>query len=66
MEYKNIYDYIAKNMNNMHGDFSVTVTDISEREPDMLLVTIRPADFEGDTADFYMHADGREEYTTLV
>lgn len=66
MEYKNIYDYIAKNMNNMHGDFSVTVTDISEREPDMLLVTIRPADCEGDTADFYMHADGREEYTTLV
>ena len=23
MEYKNIYDYIAKNMDNMHGDFTV-------------------------------------------
>ena len=66
MEYKNIYDYIAKNMDNMHGDFTVSVTDISEKEPDMLLVTINPADLDGETADFYLHVDGREEYTTLV
>lgn len=66
MEYKNIYDYIAKNMESMHGDFTVTVTDVSEMEPDMLLATIHPSDRDGDTADFYLHADGREEYTTLV
>lgn len=64
MEYKNIYDYIAKNMDNMHGDFTVSVTDISEKEPDMLLVTIHPADRDGETADFYLYADGREEYAT--
>lgn len=66
MEYKNIYDYIAKNMDNMHGNFSVSVTDISEIEPDMIMFSIRPTDHNGDTADFYLHADGREEYTTLV
>ena len=26
MKYKNIYDYIAKNMNGQCGDFTVTVT----------------------------------------
>lgn len=65
MKYENIYDYIAKNLESMHGDFAVSVTDISEKEPDMLLATIHPADWDGDTADFYLHADGREEYTTL-
>ena len=38
------YDYIAKNMNGFCGDFTVTVTDVSEKEPDMLLATIHPAD----------------------
>lgn len=66
VKYENIYDYIAKNMDSMHGDFYVAVTDISEKEPDMLLLTIHPADRDGDTADFYLHADGREEYTTSV
>lgn len=66
VKYENIYDYIAKNMESMHGDFAVSVTDISEKEPNMLLATIHPADWDGDTADFYLHADGREEYTTLV
>ena len=66
MKYKNIYDYIAKNMNDQCGDFTVTVTDISEREQDLLLATIHHTDRDGDTADFYLHADGREEYTTLV
>lgn len=66
VKYENIYDYIAKNMESMHGDFAVSVTDISEKEPDMLLATIRPADRDGETADFYLYADGREEYTTLV
>ena len=64
-KYENIYDYIAKNMDNMHGVFSVAVTDISEKEPDMLLATIHPAGRDGDTADFYLHIDGREEYTQL-
>lgn len=66
VKYENIYDYIAKNMESMHGDFAVSVTDISEKEPDMLLATILPADRDGETADFYLYADGREEYTTLV
>ena len=66
VKYENIYDYIAKNMESMHGDFAVSVTDISEKESNMLLATIHPADWDGDTADFYLHADGREEYTTLV
>ena len=65
-KYKNIYDYIAKNMENTHEDFTVSVTDVSEKEPDMILITIHPADRDGETADFYLHADGREEYTTLV
>ena len=64
--YENIYDYIAKNMDDMHGDFAVTITDISEREPDMLLATIRPIDRDGETADFYLHAGGREEFTEIV
>lgn len=62
-KYENIYDYIAKNMVSMHGDFSVSVTDMSEMEPDMLLAVIHPSDSDGETADFYLHADGREEYT---
>ena len=66
MKYKNIYDYIVKNMDNMHGDFTVTVTDVSEKETNMLLATIHPADRDGNTADFYLHSDGREEYTTFV
>ncbi|MDO5539391.1 MAG: hypothetical protein Q4F83_04875 [Eubacteriales bacterium] len=66
MKYKNIYDYIAKNMENMHGDFAIAVTDVSEVEADMLLVSIHPAGTDGDTAEFYLHADGREEYTETV
>ena len=66
MKYKNIYDYIAKNMDNMHGNFSVSVTDLSEIEPNMILFSIHPTDHNGDTADFYLHSDGREEYATLV
>lgn len=66
VKYENIYDYIAKNMDNMHGDFSVAVTDLSEKEPDMLLATIHPVDRDGETADFYLHVDGREEYVTTL
>lgn len=65
-KYENIYDYIAQNMDNMHGEFTVSVTDISEKEPDMLLAAINPADHDGETAEFYLHADGREEFTTTL
>lgn len=65
-KYDNIYDYIAKNMKSMHGDFSVAATDMSENEPDLLLATFHPVDRNGDTAHFYLHADGREEYTEMV
>ena len=65
-KYENIYDYVSRNMECMHGEFKVSVTDISEMEPDMLLATIRPSDRDGETADFYLHVDGREEYTELV
>lgn len=63
MRYKSIADYIKKNTK-MHGDYSMSVTDVSEKEDEMLLVTIRPTDADGDTADFLVHADGAEEYTT--
>ena len=65
-KYENIYDYIAKNMDNFHGDFAVSVTDMSEKEADLLLATIHPADRDGNTADFYLHVDGREEYTEIL
>lgn len=65
-KYENIYDYIAKNMESMHGEFSISVTDMSEKEPDMLLAAIQPVNRSGNTADFYLHVDGREEYTEMV
>lgn len=65
-KYKNLYDYIAKNMDNFHGDFAVSVTNMSEKEADLLLATIHPAERDGNTADFYLHVDGREEYTEML
>lgn len=59
--YDNIYDYMAKNMEDYHGDFRVSVTDVSEREPNMLLMAIEPEN-GGESASFYLHADGTEEY----
>lgn len=64
--YKNIADYIKKNMDGLHGEFAVVVTDMSEREEGCLCVTIHPADKDGETADFFLHPDGSEEYTTIV
>lgn len=61
---KNLYEYLAKNMDGFHGDFTVAVTDMSDAEPDMLLLTIHPTDRDGQTAEVLMHADGREEFTT--
>ena len=63
--YKSITDYIRQNMDGLHGDFTVTVTDLSEKEEGCLLATIHP-DKDGDTADFYLFADGHEEYTSTV
>ena len=65
-KYESIYDYISRNMESVHGEFTVSVTDMSEMEPDMLLATIHPVNGDGNTADFYLHADGREEYTEHV
>ena len=59
--YGNIYEYIASNIEDFHGDFRVVVTDVSEREPDTLLIAIEPEN-GGETAEFYLHADGTEEY----
>ena len=61
--YENIADYIRKNTDGLHGEFMVTVTDLSEKEDGCLLTLIRPHGKDGDTADFYIHADGKEEYT---
>lgn len=61
-DYENIYDYVAKNMDGMHGDFTISVTDVSEIEADMLLAVVRSSNSDGNTADFYLHADGREEW----
>ena len=62
----NIYDYLKQNMDGWSGRFTVAVTDMSEMEPGMVLATIHPEDRDGQTADFYLHADGREEYTTMI
>lgn len=62
---KNIYDYFVKNMGSCNGEFTVSVTDMSEKESYMLLATIHPVGMDGDTADFYLHQDGREEHTIL-
>ena len=64
MKYKSIADYIKKNTE-MHGDFTVSVTDLGEKEEGMLLATIHPSGRDGDTADFYIHLNGEEEYTTI-
>lgn len=61
-DYENIYDYIAKNMDGMHGDFIISVTDVSEVEADMILAVVCPSNSDGNTSDFYLHADGREEW----
>lgn len=62
---QNIYDYIVKNMSRCHGEFEISVTDMSEKESYMLLATIHPKGNDGDITDFYLHADGREEHTKL-
>lgn len=62
---KNIYDYFVRNMGSCNGEFSVSVTDMSEKESYMLLATIHPKDNDGDITEFYLHADGREEHTKL-
>lgn len=65
-KYENIADFIRQNMEELHGDFKIAVTDHSETEEGCLLATIHPEDRNGDTADFYLHVDGREEYTTII
>lgn len=62
---KNIYDYFVKNMGNCNGEFTVSVTDMSEKESYMLLATIHPVGRDEDAAEFYLHQDGREEHTNL-
>lgn len=65
VKYKSIYDYIVKNMGSCHGDFTVSVKDMSEKESYMLLATIHPKSNDGDITHFYLHQDGREEHTKL-
>lgn len=62
---KNIYEYIVKKMGKCNGDFELHVADMSEKESYMLLVAIHPKGRNTDTADFYLHQDGREEHTKL-
>ncbi len=64
--YKNIHEYLKKNMDGFHGDFAVAVTDLSEKEPGAVLVCIHPDGKDGETADFILYPDGREEYTMNV
>ncbi len=62
---KNIYEYVVKNMGKCNGEFVISVKDMSEKESYMLLATIHPKCNDADTADFYLHQDGREEHTKL-
>lgn len=64
MKYKSIADYIKKNTE-MHEDFTISVTDLGEKEAGMLLATIHPSGRDGDTADFYIRSNGEEKYTTI-
>jgi len=64
--YKNLYEYIAKNMDGSSGRFAAAVTDMSEMEPDMLLLTVHQPERDGKAADFYLHVDGREEFSEAL
>lgn len=66
MRYKSISDYIRNNMENLHGEFTITATDLSEKEEGCILTTIHPRDKDGETADFILYTDGREEYTNSI
>lgn len=61
-----MYEYIKNNMNGFSGRFAMAVTDFGEKEPGALLITVNPQDRDGDTADFILYPDGREEYTELI
>ena len=61
--YKSIADYVRKKMNGLCGDFEIVATDLSEKEPGCILATVHPIGRDGDTADFVLYPDGREEYT---
>lgn len=52
-------------MNGFHEDFIVSVTDMSEMEPDMLMATICPIGKSCKTIDFYLHVDGSEEHIEI-
>lgn len=66
VKYENLTDFIRKNMDGYHGDFIVAATDMSEKEEGCICVTIYPGEKDGDTADFLIYPDGKEEYTTLL
>lgn len=68
MAYKSIGDYISKIMAKrkeneiLHGDFYVSVTDMSEVETNCVAAMIHLHGEDCDTADFLIYKDGREEY----
>lgn len=66
MKYNNIADYIRQNMEGFHGEFEITTTDYSEAGEGKLLALIHPIGRDGETADFILHPDGREEYVETV
>lgn len=67
MNYKTISDYIKKTMEErrktgkLHGDFLISATDFSEKGDGCVLVMIHPHGEDGDTADFVIYPDGKEE-----
>lgn len=56
----NLYNYIKNNMDGWHGDFSIAVTDLSEKEEGALLMSIWKKG-SGKSADFIMYTDDRIE-----
>lgn len=62
MKYVSLEDYIVKNINGMHGEFTVVVTDCSEKSPNTLLVSISSTYYkDAELAEFYIRANGKIE-----
>lgn len=62
MRYTNLEDYILKNMNGLYGEFTLAITDCSEKSPNTVLVSIIPTHSNAKSAEFYIHANNKIEF----
>lgn len=64
--YKNLYEYIAKNMESATDHFEIMVNDYSHVEPDALHIIVHPENRDGETTDFVLRPDGTEELISIM